>query len=80
MMTVEITWDEFRTLAYGMYVRDFYLYDGDLEGMEPVCYDEFIYNEYLDDYMKGIFNNDEREWSRWAKIYLKDPMIRRMME
>lgn len=81
MMTVEMTWDEFRTLAYGMYVRDFYEYGGDIGGMDPVCYDEFLDEEYLDrDGMLFMFKNDEREWSRWAKIYLKDPLVKEAME
>lgn len=80
-MSVDMTWDEFRTLMYGMYVRDFYHYDGDITGMEPVCFDEFLRNEYLDvEGMMLMFNNDEREWSRWAKIYLKDPMVKEVEE
>ena len=79
-MKVDMTWDEFWTLAYGMYVRDYYLYD-DAPGTEPVCFDEFIRDDYLSkDDMMWMFNNDEREWSKWAEIYLNDPMIKEVME
>lgn len=81
MITVEMTWDEFRTLVYGMYVRDFYDYGGNLDGMEPVCYAEFLDNEYLDeDGMRFLFNNDDREWTGWLEIYLDDPMIKEVEE
>ncbi len=83
MITVEMTWDELRTLVYGMYVRDFYDYGGDLDGMVPVCYAEFLDNEYTDtEYMEGMLFWKDVEMAQrgWWDIYLTDPLVKEVKE
>ena len=72
-MMLEMTWNDVRYIAYGIYCDD-WIRTHD-EGT-PVCFNEFIDNEYLDfDYIHYLFCNDEYEAEGWIEVYYNDPII-----
>ena len=72
------TWDNFRTMAYGMYVRDYFdagcrMHDGEV----LVSFEEFLEGDYHDNaMMKDIFDDYAGGWDVYYEMYLEDPMIK----
>ena len=71
------SWDDFRSMAYGMYVRDYFDYGLERCGEVLVSFEEFLDGDYLDkEMMKDTFNDDERSWDGYYEMYLEDPVIK----
>lgn len=72
------SWDDFRSMAYGMYVRDYFdsgcrMYDGEV----LVPFEDFLEGDYRDgSMMKDIFEDYTGSWDGYYEMYLEDPMIK----
>lgn len=66
MAIVEYTNTEVRNVAYALYVRDWM--NSHDEGM-PVCFNEFVENEYMEcfDYIRDLFRAEGL--SDWIESY-----------
>ena len=73
-MQLEMDWIDIRRIAYALYC-DEWIRSHD-EGT-PVCFNEFVDNEYLDwEYMQGLFYDPENEPAEGLfEVYVKDPLI-----
>lgn len=72
MARVEYSQEEVELMAYALYVRDWMVNNADEEGM-PVCFNEFVDNEYIDcaEYISELFiDANLGDWIESYNLYL----------
>lgn len=72
MVRIEYTPIEVRHVAYALYVKDWMSCHD--EGM-PVCYDEFVDNEYMDCFIEINDLFEKEGLTDWIPAYLNDDEI-----
>lgn len=69
MVKIEYEKNEVRNIAYALYVRD-WMVEHD-EGM-PVCFEEFIDNEYMESFVEICELFEKEGLKDWIPAYLHD--------